>query len=797
MPSTLSRPILSLLLPLMAWMGTTHAAPAPVRFDVRSARSGKWSDAGTWQNDRAPRAGDNVQVRPGHVVTYDANSEEAVRVLHVAGTLTFSRDKSTRLDVGLVKILPGDVCTDDGFNCHEMTDVTEPPGVSPFDGNRASGRAALEIGTRANPLPAEITATIRLTPFEGMDTNNLPALMNCGGRMDLHGAPMNRTWVKLGATAKPGDNRITLTESVTGWKAGDKIIVTVSRESEDGGSSYRRSARRPRRVGTEERSISVVDGVTLTLDRPLDYEHFGVGMTRSEVANLSRNVIIESADPNGVRGHTMYHRDSSGGISYAEFRHLGKESLLGKYAIHFHLVRDSMRGSGVVGASIWDSHNRWITIHGTDYLLVRDCVGYQSVGHGFFLEDATEQYNVLDRNLAVQAYRGKRLPRQVLSFDPNDGAGFWWANGRNTLTRNVACENDEYGYRFEISKTSNFDPTLNIRTPGGEREAVDVRTIPFLRFEDNESHSEGLYSFNFGDDHNGSVRGDRRHPFIARNLRAWQTHYVLRPNLQFFLMDGLEVKDGVYGVYHPDYDAHVYRRIRFDNVVSEPINRGHDDESIQYGMFTYDDVRLENCRVGRDPLIQLACTAPRAGVAGHFRQLTITNSLSRYGKVVDLGGGPRNDKLQYPVAYYFHDYPREGHVTKVISTKFAEEVRDAAYQSVDGFTGKDVRAAELKSAEFPRLLDPIDDQPPATLITDVRKAKGRLLVKGVTQDNGEVTGVIVNGQAAKIVSSHAGVVDWEIFLEPGKAGQSGEISVRAVDRAGNAENFELRASNFE
>ena len=92
-----------------------------------------------------------------------------------------------------------------------------------------------------------------------------------------------------------------------------------------------------------------------------------------------------------------------------------------------------MRGSSVVGASIWDSGNRWLTIHGTNYLVVRDCVGYQSVGHGFFLEDGTEVYNVLDRNLAVQAYVGKPLPKQVLPFDENDGAGFWWANSLNTL----------------------------------------------------------------------------------------------------------------------------------------------------------------------------------------------------------------------------------------------------------------------------------------------------------------------------------------------------------------------------
>jgi hypothetical protein len=758
-------------------------AASVVQFDARSARSGKWSEASTWVGKRAPRSGDNVQVRAGHIVTYDANLDEVVRVLHVAGTLTFARDKSTRLNVGLLKVLPGEVCGEDGFNCHEMAEVNEPLNSSRRAEDSAPYRAALEIGTREDPIPAGVTATIRLAHFEGMDTNSLPALINCGGRMDIHGAPMNRTWVKLDANAKPGDSKVTLAESVTGWRVGDRIIVTVSKESYGGGNTYRQSARRPREVQTEERFITAIEGTTLTLDKPLAYEHFGTGNTRSEVANLSRNVVIESAKPDGVRGHTMYHHDSGGGISYAEFRHLGKEGLLGKYSIHFHMVRDTMRGSGVLGASIWDSHNRWITIHGTDYLLVRDCVGYQSVGHGFFLEDATEQYNVLDRNLAVQAYRGKRLPKQVLPFDPNDGAGFWWANGRNTLTRNIACENDEYGYRFEISKASNFDPVCNIRTPAGEREAVDVRTLPFLRFEDNESHSEGLYSFNFGDDRNGSVRGDRQHPFIARNLRAWQTHYVLRPNLQFFLMDGLDVKDGVYGVYHPDYDSHVYRRIRFNNVVSEPINRGHDDESVQYGTFTYDDVRIENCRVGRDPLIQLACTSPRAGSAGHFRNLTITNSISRGGKVVDLGGGPRNDKLQHAVAYYFHD-SGEGRVRKVLSTKFADEMSDAVYRPVEGFTGKDVRAADVENVPFPTLLDPVDDLPPATMITSVEKVKGKLLVKGVSQDNGDIASITVNGQPVKILSTQVGIADWEITLN---VPRDRKITAHASDKAGNTE----------
>ena len=70
----------------------------------------------------------------------------------------------------------------------------------------------------------------------------------------------------------------------------------------------------------------------------------------------------------GVRGHTMFHVDSKGAISYAEFRHLGKPGVLGRYSLHFHLAGDSMRGASVIGASTRDSGNRWITVHGTNYL---------------------------------------------------------------------------------------------------------------------------------------------------------------------------------------------------------------------------------------------------------------------------------------------------------------------------------------------------------------------------------------------------------------------------------------------
>lgn len=743
-------------------------AAGPVEFKARTARDGSWSDAKTWADGRVPRAGDFVQVRSGHTVLYDVDSDVALRMVHVAGTMKFSREKNTRMVAGLIKIEPGETTTEDGFDCHD-----ESPDPAP-----GTPQAALEIGTLDEPIPAGVTATIRLRHFEGQNPETMPAITVCGGRWDVHGAPMNRTWVKLGATAKAGDSALTLAEPVTGWRVGDRVIVTSS-EMVEVGKTFRQDAKGADPVATEERTIAKIDGTSLTLDRPLEKKHLGEGLMSCEVANLSRNVVIESAEPAGVRGHTVFRRDSYGGISYAEFRHLGKDGVLGKYPIHFHLVRTTMRGSGVSGASIWDSHNRWVTIHGSDYLVVRDCVGYQSRGHGFFLEDATEQWNVLDRNLAVQAYRAKKLPKQVLGFDPNDGAGFWWANGRNTFTRNVACENDKYGYHFELRKSSDFDPVLRMRDADGNSVERDVRTLPFLRFDDNETHSDGLYGFKFGDERHGSVHGDREHPFIARNLRAWQTHYCVRPNLQFFQLDGLRVQNGVYGIYAPDYDAHVYRDIELNNVNSEPINRGNDDDSIQYGDFTYDRLTLANCKIGRDPLIQLACTSPRAGSSGHFRVVVISNSVSRGGKVVDLGGGPRNDKLENPVSYFFHAATG---VTRVVSAKFPEAAKGA--RSIEGWTGPDVRAVQVDHVEFPQLLAPVDDLPPATMITSARREGEKLTVRGIATDNGDIASVSVNGKPAQITAQYSGIADWQITLD---ANSGDHLVAKSTDRAGNTE----------
>src|SRR5262249_40382977 len=159
-------------------------------------------------------------------------------------------------------------------------------------------------------------------------------------------------WVKLGRTARAGDDTVTLAEPAGGWGVGNRVIVTATQRVRRERATLRSGqGNDSMKAFTEERTIRAIEGTTVTLDRPLSEDHPGEGNYPGEVANLSRNVVIESADPASAqtRGHTMYHRGSAGSVSYAEFRHLGKEGVLGKYSLHFHLIGDTMRGSSVIG----------------------------------------------------------------------------------------------------------------------------------------------------------------------------------------------------------------------------------------------------------------------------------------------------------------------------------------------------------------------------------------------------------------------------------------------------------------
>jgi hypothetical protein len=767
-----------------------NPAPPPI---VRTAQSGAWSAPATWEGGQIPAANARVLIREGHRVLYDVQAPKPLRSLTISGILRFAQDKDTRLDVGLIQVRAGEDCTEEGFAC----DAPHPGPPNP-----ARPRVALEVGTPDQPIAPGRTALIRLVYVDGLDRESCPAIICCGGRMDFHGAPLSRTWTRLGATAKKGDNVITLSEPVSGWKAGDRIIVTMTGLAPSSG--YPHPGPNPKGTTTEERVIQAIDGQKLSLRAPLEHEHLGAGLYRGEVANLSRNVVVESADTTR-RGHTMYHRASAGAISYAEFRHLGKEGILGRYPLHYHLCGDSMRGSYVLGASIWDSANRWLAIHGTNYLVVRDNVGYRSKGHGFFLEDGTEVYNILDRNLAVGARPARPLPKQALAFDANDGAGFWWANSLNTFTRNVACENGQYGFRFEASARL----VLPIQQPDGSHKKIDIRTLPFVRFDDNEGHSQtGLYDVKMGTsgDKDG-VGPDTKHPFIIRNLLIWNGHYAFDTRMPSVLIEGMRLHNTVYGYRAMNCDNHVYRNITISgrsNTAFAAVSAGplpspepnhrviHDGGGTLGGKLrlTVDGLTFEGI-YGSGALINIFDLGAVAKTA-HFRKVRHDDRI----------GGSKRELLhvspvvptppkvpQDVMPVYLHDYYGPGRHAKAVwihSKHYADDglkYREEAPLSGSQY-GMTTVVAEVSKVEFPKLLDPVDDLPPTTVITHVRKqAGGKLAVRGSTADNGTVKHVLVNGQEAKALAPN--FAEWTITLENLPA--VGKLEAYAEDMAGNVE----------
>ncbi|WP_050027544.1 G8 domain-containing protein [Verrucomicrobium sp. BvORR034] len=657
---------------LLHFTGQLSAAEPPT---VRTAGSGPWSSTSTWERGQLPAPGQKVQILPSHTIIYDVASDEVIRSIHIGGSLTFARDRNTKLCVGLIKIQPGADTREEGFDCHAPS-TPVPAGVP---------QAALEVGTVALPIPRPYTALIRLTPVEGLDPNSCPAIICCGGRMDLHGAPLLRTWVKLGRTNEnSAEFDLELAERVPDWRKGDQILITGTRRQFPGHPyNFTRSvADQPQSETAKIGEIREERGHTIltTDEQPPANRHEGGTEFSAEVANLSRNVIVESADPDGVRGHTMYHRHSTGNLSYAEFRHLGKRDLLGRYPIHFHQCGTTMRGTSVVGLSIWDSHNRCLTIHGTDYLVVRDCIGYKSVGHAFFLEDGTETRNLLDRNLGVLALRGKPLPDQALAFDQNDGAAFWWSNSLNAFTRNVAAECDQHGYRFEVVASEKFNPVLPVLQPDGSRKPVDIRTLPFIRFDSNEAHTQRRFGINLGGFNGLSILGlpndtalkdvdgvgpDMYHPFILRNTLLWDCDWAYHAGSPSVLNDRMRIHNVLYGIWRINSHLQEHSRLTMTDVVAS-------------GVFH-----------------------PRA---------------SRYQKPGEL--------------------------------------------------------------EF---IEPKDDLPPSTVITSCEPAPGgKLRVRGVTLDNGEVADVTINNVPARPLRTN--YADWEAIIPAAPS-----VTAKSSDAAGNEE----------
>lgn len=254
------------------------------------------------------------------------------------------------------------------------------------------------------------------------------------------------------------------------------------------------------------------------------------------------------------------------------------------------------------------------------------------------------------------------------------------------------------------------------------------------------------------------------------------------------LMENVSIDDAVYGIYRPAFDHHVYRDLRIAHVQSEPFNRGMDDASAQSGPVTVDGLTFVSGYGNRTtPLIQISDVNLTGEGVTHLRRVSVNrpDEFQDRWPLINRGVGTRVPPILNGVPIFIHDHYGPGRHAKVVSTAAKDLILDGnEYRAESGLTGDESRVAEVAGIEWPEVLQPVDDLPPATMITAIERDSDKLIVRGLSHDNGEVTQVKVNERLAKLVQRGPGVYTWELTMD---AAGIDAVEAEASDDSGNRE----------
>ncbi|XP_030352905.1 cell surface hyaluronidase-like isoform X2 [Strigops habroptila] len=304
-----------------------------------------------------------------------------------------------------------------------------------------------------------------------------------------------------------------LVDEVTSWLPGDRIVVASTDYSMHQAEEFNLLP------CPECKSNQVkIDGSPLYLHigEVID----GVDM-RAEVGLLTRNILIQGEMEDSCYGQNQcqfFSFDTFGGhikilrnfssvhLSGVELKNMGQQ-ILGSYPVHFHLAEDVDERGGYERPTYLDNlaihhcFSRCVAIHGTHGLLVKDTIGYDTLGHCFFLEDGTEQRNTFYHNLGLLTRPGTILPSDrsevmclairshvygnyvpVPSTDCMAVSTFWIANPNNNLIANAAAGAQDVGiwYIFHRVPTGQSEGQY----PEGQAEYT-----PLGVFHNNRVHS--------------------------------------------------------------------------------------------------------------------------------------------------------------------------------------------------------------------------------------------------------------------------------------------------------------------
>ena len=386
------------------------------------------------------------------------------------------------------------------------------------------------------------------------------------------------SWVHLkqGQDIDPKDamkNSTLIVERPVDWKAGDQIVVTTT-DYLPGHSEQMTIAS----VDSDKQTIHVTkafqyphSGTTLNLGAsgvpanvgPQDDPNLPKGNgrivdTRAAVGLLSRSIsIVSGCDNAGQKfpdpgmtcsntpgtsyyfgGHTLVRQGfKSLQIQGVEFHQLGQGGRIMHYPVHFHMARKTPQPTAktstnplpvtfIKDSTVWDSMTRWYTLHATQGVYMARNVGYLSIGHGYYLEDATETDNRLYSNLGIfarAAVENPQNPRDIpgilaggyldtttdsvpYTSDVDHPTLFWITNGWNDFEYNKAVGANTCGvcYWLQPAGNSGFSRLQSWESYASEQKMTqtspgvdvyaDAGTTPLMKFVGN-SCSTAMTSF--------------------------------------------------------------------------------------------------------------------------------------------------------------------------------------------------------------------------------------------------------------------------------------------------------------
>uniref|UniRef100_A0AAR2KAV2 G8 domain-containing protein n=1 Tax=Pygocentrus nattereri TaxID=42514 RepID=A0AAR2KAV2_PYGNA len=282
---------------------------------------------------------------------------------------------------------------------------------------------------------------------------------------------------------------LNLQDDISSWRAGERIVMASTDYSMHQAEEFTllpcpHCTKRQVRIQGKPQFThmgEIVDGVDM----------------RAEVALLSRNILVQGEMERSCYAKNWcqyFSHDTFGGhikilgnftsvhLSQVELKHMGQQAVRGSYPIHFHLCGDVDQQGGynqptyLDSLSIHHSFSRCVTIHATNGLLVRDTVGYDALGHCFFLEDGIEQRNTFFHNLGLVTKPGTLLPtdrndtmcteirgRVYKGYVPSPAteckavSTFWIANPNNNLINNAAAGSQDAGIWYIFHNASTGD----------------------------------------------------------------------------------------------------------------------------------------------------------------------------------------------------------------------------------------------------------------------------------------------------------------------------------------------------